>query len=122
MYGTTMRYWQFQRAESFPIDDRIIAVYRRMYDAYFDERPLIPAGQFHEIAYEDLVNDPIGQVVSIYTALALPSFERVRPRLENYVGSIGGYQTNRHAELPEALRRRVSTEWRRCFEAWGYAD
>ena len=26
------------------------------------------------------------------------------------------------SELPEGLRRRLSTEWRRCFAAWGYPD
>jgi hypothetical protein len=120
MYDTTMRYWQLQRADSFPVEDRIIASYRRMYDAFFDQRPLIPDGQFHEIAYEELVSDPIGQVQSVYEALGLPGFESVRPRLGSYLESIGGYRTNQHAALTEPLRGRISEQWRRCFDEWGY--
>jgi hypothetical protein len=91
-----------------------------MYDAFLDQWPSIPAGQFHEVAYEDLVGDPIGQVASIYEALGLSGFDQARRRMRDYLGTIAGYRGNEHPELPEALRRRLSTEWRRCFEAWGY--
>ena len=122
MYAATMRYWRLQRPASDDADERIIAVYREMYDAFLDERPSIPAGRFHEVAYEDLVRDPIGQVASIYEALGLSGFEQARPRMRDYLGSIAGYRRNEHPELPEGLRRRLSTQWRRCFEAWGYPD
>ena len=121
MYATTMRFWQLQVPASDDFDDRILRIYRAMYDAYFDQRDLIPEGRSCEIRYEDLEADPIGQVGSIYRALGLAGFASVRPRLEGYIDSIGGYRKNRHPELPEGLRRRISTEWRRCFEAWGYA-
>lgn len=122
MYGATMKYWQLQRADPVPVEDRIIAGYRRMYDAFFDQRPLIPDGQFHEIAYEDLVSDPIAQVQSIYEALGLPDFESAQLRLGNYLESINGYRTNKHAALTEPLRGRISEQWRRCFDEWGYPD
>ena len=101
-------------------DERIIAVYREMYDAFLDQKPSIPAGRFHEVAYEDLVRDPIGQVASIYEALGLSGFEQARPRMRDYLGSIAGYRRNEHPDLPEGLQRELSTRWRRCFEAWGY--
>ncbi len=40
-------------------DDRIISVYTEMYDAYFEERDLIPRGRLCEVAYEDLVREPM---------------------------------------------------------------
>jgi omega-hydroxy-beta-dihydromenaquinone-9 sulfotransferase len=121
MYATTMRFWQLQVSSSHDFDDRILRIYRAMYDAYFDQRDLIPEGRSCEIRYEDLEADPIGQVGDIYRALGLADFESVRPRLQGYIDSIGGYRKNRHPELPEGQRRRISTEWRRSFEAWGYA-
>ncbi len=87
MYATTMRYWQLQRSMCAGLDDRIIAVYRALYDAFFDQRPLIPEGQFCEIGYEELVRDPTGQVEFVYDALRLPGFDTVRPRIEDYLGS-----------------------------------
>ena len=43
-------------------DDRIISVYTEMYDAYFEERGLIPEGRLCEVGYEGLERDPVGVV------------------------------------------------------------
>ena len=98
-------------------DDRILSVYTEMYDAYFEERGLIPEGRLCEVGYEDLERDPVGVVGSIYESLGLPGFEDLRPRLESYLGSIAGYRKNRHDDLPEPLapphRPRVGPELRR---------
>ena len=47
-------------------DDRIISVYTEMYDAYFEQRGLIPEGRLCEVGYEDLERDPVGVVGSVY--------------------------------------------------------
>jgi hypothetical protein len=101
-------------------DDRIISVYTKMYDAYFEERGLIPEGRLCEVSFEDLEREPVGVVRSIYESLGLPGFENTRPRLEGYLGTIAGYRKNRHDELPEPLRRRIAHEWGRSFDEWGY--
>jgi hypothetical protein len=101
-------------------DDRILSIYTEMYDAYFEERGLIPEGRGCEVSFEALEREPIGVVRSIYEALGLSGFEALRPRLEAYLGSIAGYRKNRHDELPGALRRRIAHEWARSFDEWGY--
>ena len=88
-----------------------------MYDAYFEQRGLIPEGRLCEVGYEDLERDPVGVVGSVYEALGLPGFEDVRPRLEGYLGSIAGYRKNRLRRAPRAAtashRPRVGPELRR---------
>jgi hypothetical protein len=121
MYETTMRYWRLQSPPDGGEDDRILRVYREMYDAFFDQRPLIPAGQFAEVSYEDLERDPISQAEGVYVTLGLPGFDAARPRLEGYLGSIARYRKNQHPGLPDPIRQRVSQEWGRCFDEWGYA-
>ena len=101
-------------------DDRIISVYTEMYDAYFEERALIPEGRLCEVAFDDLEREPVGVVGSIYESLGLSGFEELRPRLEGYLGSIAGYRKNRHDELAEPLRRRIAHDWGRSFDEWGY--
>jgi hypothetical protein len=121
MYGKTMRYWHLQRPRAAPFEDRIIALYRTMYDAFFDERPRIPAGRFCEVAYEELVLDPIGRLEAIYDALGLASFAAIVPAFRDYLQTISGYRRNTHPPLPETERQRLGQEWRRSFEEWGYA-
>ena len=101
-------------------DDRILGVYTEMYDAYFEERGLVPEGRLCEVGYEDLERDPVGVVGSVYESLGLAGFEGIRPRLEGYLGSIAGYRKNRLDDLPEPLRLRIAHEWGRSFDEWGY--
>ena len=54
------------------------AVYTEMYDAFFEERGLIPEGRLCEVGFEDLERDPVGVVGSVYEALR-PAGLRGRP-------------------------------------------
>src|SRR5262249_55541053 len=51
-----------QRVQRDKLDERILRHYRDMYDAFFEQRPLIPEGRFHEMRFADLASDPMGQM------------------------------------------------------------
>lgn len=106
--------------EGFDIDEHLIAQYKEVYDAYFEERALIPPGRLHEVRYEDVEADPLGQLRATYEALALPDFGHAEPALRAYVESLRGYHKNTFEDLPAPLARRLAVEWRQCFDAWGY--
>ena len=121
LYTELTRSLQFQRPRADDdLDGRVLRRYRVMHDAYFAERDLIPEGHFHELAFEDLELDPVGQIRKTYEALQLPDFEVISPHLEDYVGSLSGYRKNDYPDLPPSLRRRIVDEWGRSFEEWGY--
>lgn len=101
-------------------DEQVIDQYARMYEAYFRDRDRIPAGQLCEVAYEDLDRDPVGVLSRIYEELNLGDFEQTEPAIRQYLGTLKGFRKNHHADLPEALKQRIATRWRTCFEAWGY--
>ena len=112
--------YQFREAAIQDDPDQIVSVYTEMYDAYFEERDLIPEGRFYDVSYEDLEREPVAVAGSIYESLGLSGFAELRPRLESYLGTIVGYRKNRHEELPEPLRRRIAHDWGRSFDEWGY--
>ena len=70
-----------------------------------EERDLIPSGHFHELRFDELEADPIGQIERVYDALSLGEFSQVRPVVERYVDGIRGYRKNELPELPASLRR-----------------
>ncbi len=115
---------EFHRLQRAPVaedlDDWILRMYRKMYDAYFEERSLIPAGQFCDVRFEQLEQDPLGQIRGIYEALQLPDFNLVSGELQSYVSSIADYRRNSFPVLPEERRKRIAKDWQRCFEEWGY--
>jgi len=91
----------------------------RMYEAFERQRPLIPAGHFCEVRYEDLVQDPIGQVRRVYEELGLGGFEQALPALEQYMAGQAGYRTNRF-NLPPETRAEIARRWQFFFDRYGY--
>ncbi|MFO0848287.1 MAG: sulfotransferase [Gemmataceae bacterium] len=101
-------------------DGWVLRQYRAMYDAYFEDRRLIPAGDLTEIRFEDLEADPVGLLRRVYENLELPDFGPAEPVARRYVDSVAVHRKNVFPELPPALRTRVADECRAGFEAWGY--
>jgi len=112
--------YRLQKRDYDKLNDRIIRQYNEMYDAYFEEKKLIPAGRFFDVGYEDLEHDPLGQVRQIYEALDLPDYAHVEPKIREYVGTLADYKKNEHAKIDEDLRQLIAREWGRSFEAWNY--
>jgi len=102
------------------VEEETIAVYREMHEAFFRERALIPAGHCYELDYDDLVREPVGQLRAAYDALALDGFERMEAHVRQYLGSTAGYARNVYPEISDAMRQRLTSEWRLSFEQWGY--
>ena len=120
LYEAALPMIRLQRTERIDWEARVRRQYREMHDAFFAHRDLIPSGRYHEVRFDDLTRDPVGQVKTLYEALGLPKFAAAEPRLREYVQSIASYQRNTYHELDAETRQRVAREWGRCFEAWGY--
>lgn len=101
------------------LDEFILWRYAAMHDAFFEDLPMIPPGQFAEVAFADLRADPIGEVTRAARAIGLNDLDM--PSLERYVASIAGYRMNRRPALKDAMRARIAQCWRRCFDTWGYS-
>lgn len=120
-YRTVIELHRVQRNRTDDLDEWILRQYRIMYDAFFEERTLIPPGRYHEMCFEELEADPIGQMRNMYKALDLPDFAQVESTLQRYMDSIAGYKKNEFHALPDAQRQRVAERWRPSFDEWGYA-
>lgn len=119
-FDTAGWYTYLQRPDLEAIDDGILQRHETMYDAYFEDLPLIPPGNLAEVRFEALERDPVGQVAAIYDQLDLPGFAAFRPRLQAYADSLQGYARNRFDPLDAPTRARVAARWRRSFDAFGY--
>jgi hypothetical protein len=101
-------------------EERTIRQYLEMFDAFFEEKDSIRENRLHEVRFEDLERDPIGEMRRVYQALRLPEFGLVEPSMRSYVASLSGYEKNTYPPIEPRLRERIAHEWRRCFESWGY--
>ena len=103
------------------LEEYVFATFNRLYDKLEEGRKRIPSEQFHELRYEDLVRDPIGQMRALYERLELGGFDSYLPRLENYLAGISGYETNRYEVGPE-LRAEIARRWGKVIQRYGYSS
>jgi hypothetical protein len=113
------RLFALQRS-TLELNDQSIRYYQAAVDAFFEEKPLIPNDRFHELRFEDLERDPIGQMRTLYEALDLPDFAHVEPAMSRYLASLSHYEKNQYAPLASELRARIARDWRKSFDAWAY--
>ncbi len=95
--------------------ERFLHVHRRLEAT----RGLVRPERFHELRYEDLTKDPIGELRILYDRLGLGSFENLRPHLERYLGENAQYERNRW-QPSEAQVTEVTRRWREVIERYGY--
>ncbi len=102
------------------VEEWTIRLYLDMFNAFIEEKNLIRDDRIHEVRFEDLERDPIGEMRRVYETLGLPEFGVVEPFMQSYVASLSGYKKNTYSPLAPELRERIAREWRRCFEEWDY--
>jgi hypothetical protein len=114
-------YFNLQRPDWKELSAQIIDCYQAMYEAFFEDRGLIPQSQFHETCFEELERDPVAQIETIYKSLGLTGFQAVLPSLRCYLDSITAYRRNEYPDLAPSVRDHITQAWKRCFEEWGYS-
>jgi omega-hydroxy-beta-dihydromenaquinone-9 sulfotransferase len=106
----------------FGVEEKVLSEFRVIYDRLEEARPLLNArpGRFHELRYEELVQNPVAEMKKVYDVLALGGFDAARPRIEDYLRQNAGYETNRYELTPEQ-RAAVETRWGDIIRRYGYA-
>ncbi len=82
VFPSTVRMWNsmtqghcLQVPNGTGAEERVFEDFRVIYDRLEEARPLFKPGRFHELKYEDLVQDPLGEMEKVYAALELDGFE-----------------------------------------------
>ncbi len=126
MFPSTLNLWKtlyrkhgLQRPTFQGLEEQIFETFVRLYDRLDEGRRHVPPGRYHELRYEDLVRDPVGQIQTLYERLELPGFEQVRPRLEAHAQSTSDYETNRYRLSPET-EREITRRWGDVIRRLGY--
>ncbi len=101
------------------LEEDVLDVYSKCFEAYQSTKHLIPPGHLHEVRFEDLEADPLGQMRLIYEKLDLTSWPLIEPQIRQQVPELTSYKKNKY-QMDEALMRRVYQAWKPAFDAFGY--
>jgi omega-hydroxy-beta-dihydromenaquinone-9 sulfotransferase len=101
------------------IREKVWREFRTVYDRLEEAKPLIPAGQFHELRYEELVKNPLGEVRRVYEGVGLDGWGDAEPRIEQYFRDTAGYETNKY-QLGDMERAEIEGRCGDVIRRYGY--
>ncbi|HIE96976.1 MAG: sulfotransferase [Fuerstiella sp.] len=101
------------------MEENMMQLYSSLFEAYENTKHLIPAGHLHEVRFEDLEADPLGQMCQVYEKLGLPGWQSVEPKIQAEVPALAAYKKNTY-NIDEPLKRKIYARWHAAFERYGY--
>ena len=123
---STVRMWQrmadslaLQVPKDRPLEDRMLDNFERMYRDFNRHRSVISDTHYHELRYEDLVADPLGQLEAIYCQLDLGDFHQARSSVSEYLVATESYQTNEYC-ISDDLKKKIILRCGPYMREYGY--
>lgn len=127
VFPSTVNLWRtlfethgLQKPTGAGLEEYVLETFVRLHQRLDEGKRLLAPEQFYELRYEDLIRDPAAEMQKLYAHFALGGFEQYRPRLEEYLASLKGYETNRYQLTPQQ-REEVTRRWGPIIRRYGYA-
>ena len=126
VFPSTIKLWKslysafaLQRPTFDGLEEQVLDTFVRVYEKIDEGKSLVDFDRFYELRYEDLTRDPVGQMGALYDHLGLDGFERVLPRLREYLAGVANYERNRH-QLSDHQRAEIERRWGHVIRQYGY--
>jgi hypothetical protein len=102
------------------LEEHVFNTFTHLYARLEQSKPLLGVHQFHELRYEDLIADPVGQMRLLYERLQLGGFDEFLPRLKTYLDANAGYKPNSYPDLAPVKRAEIERRWGHVIRQYGY--
>ena len=99
--------------------DFVNASARSLYHRFEEDIAGLPAGSWTQTRYEELVQDPIGEVERIRRELAMPAADA--NLLRQHLAELGTFRRNLH-QLDPSTTDFIRRDWAWYFERFGYSN
>lgn len=126
VFASTVNLWKtLHRVQSLQtpkfdgLEERVYEMFGHFHRRVEATRGLIPPGRFHELRYEDLTKDPVGELRRVYGELDLGDFGTVQPHVERYLAETSRYERNRWT-LSDEQRMQIESRWGEIIRKYGY--
>ena len=128
VYASTVNLWRtlynahgLQVPTYAGLEELVFANFTRMFERWEEAKRQIDPNRYYELRYEDLVKDPTAAMTKIYDHFQLGNFEQYLPRLQEYLATVKGYETNKY-RLTDQQRAAISQRWGAVIERYGYTE
>ena len=120
LYDKVIRPSYYHKVDDKHLTNRIIFVYKKMYDIFFEDIKLLNKNNFIDISYENLIVTPLDVIKNIYTQLNLALTDETLTKIESYLNLVKSYKQNKYSTISNELLTKIRNEWDKSFKYWGY--
>jgi len=111
LYQTMWRTTSLQQVGNVDLDELVLRRYEIVYERFVAERPLIPAANYTELGFEELITSPIQTLERLYGELGLDGFAAARPPFIDHMTAVADYRTNKFQPLSPPMREQIHRRW-----------
>ena len=126
VYKSTLHLWMtllnqqgLQTVDPDIVEEYVKQTYIDLLNAVEQDRKEIPADQFCEVSYEELIASPSQTMEKVYTTVKLDDFESVRDKFKRFEEQNRGYKTNRFTLEKEEIAE-LNRIWGDHITSQGY--
>ena len=119
LWRTLRRTQGLQNPQSDVSDSDVLTTFLHVHACVERDKALVPEGQWYELRYEDLLENPAAEMRAMYAHFDLGAFERIAPAVETYFSSRKEYVTNRY-HVSESQREIIRRQWSGVLHRYGY--
>jgi len=101
------------------LEESVIENFLLMHRQLDNARSMLTDANFHEVRYEDLVDNPTHEMRRVYERLGIGNFDAAQPRVEAFLEKRAGYRPSSQP-LAKDWRARVAERWGPIIERYGY--
>eukprot|EP01105_Mastigella_eilhardi_P004869 TRINITY_DN1659_c0_g1_i3.p1 TRINITY_DN1659_c0_g1~~TRINITY_DN1659_c0_g1_i3.p1 ORF type:complete len:386 (-),score=136.01 TRINITY_DN1659_c0_g1_i3:79-1236(-) len=102
------------------LNSNVIKFFKMVEGQYLQDRDTIPKGRLTEIRFEDLMQDPLGQVKRMYEEIGLSGYEEALPHLQKFLAAQAEYKQNVFKPCEPNVTRLINEHWAFAFKEWHY--
>ncbi len=102
------------------VEQQIIKSYQAGFEAYERDRRLIPEQNLLEVRFEDLEENPVGEMARVYSALGLAGFDKLHRILEGELINLKRYRKNQFTYDLEQFAM-IYSELKPAFDRFEYS-
>lgn len=120
LYYEAQKEWGFHRVNREAIVEHVLSSYPLLMEAYTEQYPSIPSGNFAELRFEDLEVAPLDTIRTVYQDAGISGYSEAEPAIKAHLRATEGYIKNPHS-LSGEEQALVRNRWAKWFDELGYA-
>ncbi len=102
-------------------EEEMLLNYETCIRTYEETKSLIPAGNLHQLRFEDLELDPLGEMAQTYKTLGLTNWATVEPLIKQELPKLTDYKKNSF-RMDKELMQKVYGRLKWVFDKYGYSS